>query len=87
MENPDKSRDTPIVIDMTLEGDFREAPKPTLAQRIGRVAIIVAVLSIMVALIGFVVFAMAIAIPVAAGAMLIAWATFKWQTWKAGRSL
>ncbi len=82
MEDLRKNQDKHIVIDMTLDGDFREAPRPTLAQRIGRVAIAVTVLAVLVALVGFVVFAMAIAIPVAIGAGVIAWLALQWQRWK-----
>jgi hypothetical protein len=75
------------VLDMNADGTFRTPQRPSLAARIGQVAIIVAVLAMLVALASFAVFAFAIAIPVAAGAALVAWAATRFRAWRAGSSI
>lgn len=81
----DRSRIT--VIDLNPDGTFRAPERPPLSARIGRIAVIVAALAVLVALASFALFALAIAMPVALGAGLIAWASMRFRTWRAGGSL
>ena len=71
---------------MTLEGGFREPPRAPLATRIGRTALVVAVVAgLLAALLLALWFALAL-IPVAIIAGLVAWAAFRFQLWRMRRS-
>jgi hypothetical protein len=73
-------------LDMTPDGRFREPPGTSLATRIARTALVIAVLSgVVAALILALWFALAL-IPVAIGAALVAWAAFRFQLWRMRRS-
>jgi fatty acid desaturase len=73
-------------LDMTPDGRFREPPATPLATRIARTALVIAVLSgVVAALILALWFALAL-IPVAIGAALVAWAAFRFQLWRMRRS-
>lgn len=69
---------------MNADGSFRTPERTPLSTRIGRIAIIVAALAVLVALASFALFALAIAIPVAVGAGLVAWATMRFRAWRSG---
>lgn len=79
------------VLDMTPDGDFvvrgPAAAGPTLGARVMGISIIVAVLA---GLLGAALIALWLAlqlIPIAIGAGLIAYGVFRFQTWRAGKSL
>ncbi len=80
-------RDRVTVIDLNPDGTFRTPERAPLSARIGRIAVIVAALAILVALASFALFALAIAVPVALGAAVVAWASMRFRAWRAGGSL
>jgi hypothetical protein len=73
-------------LDMTPDGRFRGPPTTPLATRIARTALVIAILSgVMAVLILALWFALAL-IPVAIGAALIAWAAFRFRLWQMRRA-
>jgi hypothetical protein len=76
----------PPLIDIAPDGSFVDPARPPLAAKIGRVALLVAVIAFMAA--GAMLalwFALAL-IPIALGAGLIAWGALRFQMWRAGKS-
>lgn len=76
-----------VMIDMTPDGDFVAPPTPSLTERIGRWAVVIALLAGGLAAAALALwFALAL-IPVAIGAALVAWVAFRFQMWRIRRSL
>jgi len=73
-------------IEMTLDGQFREPPPPSLFDRLMRTAIVVAVLSGFLAVVGLMVWFALLMIPVAIGAALVAWVIYRFQLWRVRHS-
>lgn len=74
-----------VLIDMRADGSFADPPRASLAQRVLRGALVVAFLAAAVAL-AFLLLGLAlILIPVALGAAGLAWGTWRFQRWRAGR--
>ncbi len=74
------------VLDMTLQGDFVEAPVTPVAGRVMAVAILVAVLAGALAVAALLLYLALALIPVVVAAGLIAYAAFRWQVWRARRA-
>ncbi len=75
----------PPILDMTTQGEFREAPRPPrlpVSARILRVAIIVAVLTAMVAFAALALWLALILIPVALAAAAIGWLAWRYRVWR-----
>ncbi len=75
----------PPILDMTAQGEFREAPRPprlSVSARILRVAIIVAVLTAMVAFAALALWLALILIPVALAAAAIGWLAWRYRVWR-----
>jgi hypothetical protein len=69
-------------LDMTLDGQFREPPSVPVAVKLGRYALLVAVVAAAGA--GALLalwFALAL-IPIAVGAALVAWGALRYQQWR-----
>jgi len=77
----------PPELDMTLEGEFRSPPKPPLMTRILIWAVIVAVIASALVIAAFALWLALIILPVAVGAAVVAWAIWRFQMWRAGRSV
>jgi hypothetical protein len=73
-----------LVIDMTPEGQFA-APSPW-ASRFLRIAVLVAVILAAATLASLALWLALTLIPIAIVAGLIAYAAWRWQAWRAGRS-
>jgi hypothetical protein len=82
METRIPPRFEPPTIDMTPDGRFREPPSVPIATKVGRTALIVAVLATAgaVALLALW-FALAM-IPIAIGAALVAYVALRFQRWR-----
>lgn len=72
------------MLEMTLEGGFRDPPQPPLLSKIIAWAILVAVLAgcAVVALLAL--WVAAVIIPVALGAAVVAWGLWRYRVWRAG---
>lgn len=77
----------PPELDMTLEGEFVEPPQPPIAAKIMFWALIIAVVAGAISLAAFALVIALWLLPVAVGAAVIAWAVFRFQAWRAKRSL
>ena len=76
----------PPELEMRPDGSFVERPSAPLAFRIFRIALIVALLAATAAAAVFLLGVALILVPMAIGAALIAWASFRFQMWRAGKS-
>jgi len=77
---------THIDIDMRADGSFVDPPRLTLGQRVLRAALVIAAVACLVAL-GFLFLGLALlVIPAALAAAAIAYASFRYQLWRAGKS-
>jgi len=76
----------PPELEMRPDGSFVEPPSAPLATRIFRIALIVTLLAASAAAAIFLLGVALILIPVAIGGALIAWAAFRFQMWRAGKS-
>lgn len=74
----------PTVIDMTADGRFTQ-PRSPLANRVFRIAVLVAVAAGAFAVAALLLYLALALIPIAIGAALIAYAAYRWQAWRAGR--
>jgi hypothetical protein len=87
---PGPSSDGPV-IDMTPDGAFVDAPRvpftPPLGTKVMGVAIVVAVLAGMAALALLALWVALHLIPIAIGAGLVAYGVFRFQAWRAGKSI
>jgi hypothetical protein len=82
METRIPPRFEPPPLDMTLDGRFREPPATPIATKIGRTAVIIAVLATTGAMALLALwFALAL-IPIAIGAGLVAYGTLRFQQWR-----
>ncbi|MCW3476796.1 hypothetical protein [Limobrevibacterium gyesilva] len=73
-------------LNMTPEGEFLDPPPASLATRVFRAALIIAVVAAGLALAALALWFALMLIPIAAGAALIAWGAFRWRVWRARRS-
>ena len=76
------SMNRPPEIELLPDGSYRVAGQTSLAQRILRIAVIVAVLGGMVALAGLVLWATLLLIPVVLGAAVVAWLAWRFELWR-----
>jgi hypothetical protein len=74
-------------LDMTLEGRFVEPPRPPLLPRVMLWAIIVAVLAGALSIAAFALWFALLILPVAVGAAVVAYVVFRFQSWRAQRSV
>jgi hypothetical protein len=81
------SNHRPPDLDMNLQGEFTEPPRPALVPRIMLWAIVVAVLAGALAIAAFALWLAMLVLPIAAGAAVIAYGLFRFQSWRAGKSL
>ncbi len=72
---------------MTLEGEFRTPPRPTLLNRVLFWAILIAVIAGALAIAAFALGVALLILPVALGAAVVAWLILRYQVWRAGRSV
>jgi hypothetical protein len=72
----------PPTIDMTPDGQFREAPTVPIATKIGRTAVIVAVLATAGAMALLALWFALAMIPIAIGAGLVAYTALRFQQWR-----
>eukprot|EP01035_Chromulina_nebulosa_P030866 gene30867-41064_t len=75
----------PGVIDVTPDGEIRRPSPAPLADRIFRVAMLVAALAFVVVLAVALFWFALIAIPIALGAAAVAYAAWRWRMWRARR--
>ena len=80
-------RDTKPELEMTIEGDFVEPPKPPLVTRILISAILIAIIAGAASLAAFILGLALFILPIAVGAGVIAWLAFRYQLWRARRSV
>ena len=73
-------------LDMTPDGQFRGPAPPSVAERIFRAAVIVAVIAGGLGLAALAFWFALLLIPVAIVAGLLAWAALRWRVWRAQRS-
>ena len=73
-------------IDMTPDGQFRTPPPTPWASRILRYAIVVGVLAAGLAMAAFALWFALTLIPIVIGAVVVAYAAFRWRLWKARRA-
>jgi predicted lysophospholipase L1 biosynthesis ABC-type transport system permease subunit len=73
-------------LDMTPDGRFIEAPRPTFADKLLRLGIIVAVVAALAAVAALALWLAMVLIPVALVAAAIAYAAFRWRLWRLSRS-
>ncbi len=77
-------------IDMRLDGSFPTSRRPSMPQKIAGIALAVAVLAGALALLALlawlVLWAVLVLVPMALLAGAVAWATYRFQAWKARRS-
>jgi hypothetical protein len=76
----------PPELDMLPDGSFRPR-QPPIAARIFRWAVVIALLAAALVVAALALWFALLLIPVAIGAGLIAWLAFRYQLWRAGRSL
>lgn len=72
---------------MTANGEFISPPKVPIATRILMWAVVVAVIAGMLSVAAFALWIALLILPVALGAAVVAWAMFRYQVWKAQRSM
>jgi predicted lysophospholipase L1 biosynthesis ABC-type transport system permease subunit len=72
--------------DMTPDGRFIEAPRPTLSEKLLRLGIIVAVIAALAGVAALALWLALVLIPVALAAAAIAYAAFRWRLWRLSRS-
>jgi hypothetical protein len=77
----------PPELDMNLQGEFVEPPRPPVTTRIMLWAIVVAVLAGALAIAAVALWLAMIVLPVAVGAGVIAYGLYRFQAWRAGASL
>jgi hypothetical protein len=80
----------PPELDMLSDGSFRlppQPPRPPILTRIFIWAAVVAVIAGGLAVAAFALWIALILIPVAVAAAVIAWLAFRFQIWRAGRSV
>lgn len=80
---------TPPLLDMTPDGRFRPQPRrpgPSLSARILIVAVVVAAVALAASVAVFALSLLAVLIPVAAGAAVVAWATLRYRRWQHRRT-
>ena len=73
-------------IDMTPDGQFRGPPPTPWASRILRYAIVVGVLAAGLAMAAFALWFALMLIPIVIGAVVVAYAAFRWRLWRARRA-
>ena len=76
----------PPELDMTPDGQFRVPPRTPLATRIAGIALVIAILSGVMAVLLLALWFALVLIPVAIGAALIGWAALRFQLWRTRRS-
>lgn len=81
-----KMKSMPPDLDMTPDGRFLDPPATPVIARVVRGAIVVAAISGVAAAALLALWFALLLIPVAIGAGLLAWAAFRFQLWRAGRS-
>lgn len=74
----------PRDIDMTIEGEFRDPPRPSPLNRVLVWAVIVAIIAGCLAFAAVALWLLAIILPMAIVAALIAWGVLRFQLWRAG---
>ena len=72
-------------LNMTADGRFIDPPPTPLSTQIFRAAIIVAFVAAGLALAALAIWFALMLIPVAIAAAVVAWGTWRWQLWRAGR--
>ncbi len=72
---------------MNLDGEFVSPPQPPIVSKILLWAIVVAVLAGAFAMAAFALWLALMILPIALGAGLIAWGLYRFQVWRAGKSL
>jgi hypothetical protein len=70
-------------VDMTADGRFTGPPPPSIADRIFRAAVVVAVIAGGLGLAALAFWFALLLIPIALGAGLLAWAVLRWRLWRA----
>jgi hypothetical protein len=76
----------PPQIEMRVDGSFAPPHAPTWPMKLAAGAVVVAVLAGMIALAAVLFWLALVLIPIAFIAGLVAWAAFRFQLWRAGRS-
>jgi len=74
------------VLDMTLDGQFRDPRPAPLAEKLFRAAVLVAVIGGMVTVAALALWFALLLIPVVFAAGLLAYGLFRWRLWRAGRA-
>ena len=77
----------PPELDMTLEGEFVSPPAATISNRILMWAIIVAVMAGALCLAAFALWIALLILPVAVGAVVVAWGVFRYRLWREQKSI
>ncbi len=77
----------PPELDMTLEGEFVSPPTATISHRILMWAIIVAVMAGALFLAAFALWIALMILPVAIGAVVVAWGVFRYRVWREQKSV
>lgn len=77
----------PPELDMTLEGEFVSPPAATISNRILMWAIIVAVMAGALFLAAFALWIALMILPVAVGAVVVAWGVFRYRVWREQKSV
>jgi hypothetical protein len=80
-------RDRPPEIEMTPDGHFVTPPKPPFMTRLLVWAVLIAVITSALCLAAFALWLALLILPVALGAALVAWATWRFQVWRAGKAV
>jgi hypothetical protein len=81
------NRHRPPELDMTLEGEFVAPPRAPIASRIVLWAVIIAVIAGALSLAALALWLALIILPVALAAAAVAWAAYRYQVWRAQRSV
>lgn len=80
---------TPPLLDMTPDGRFRPQPRRPgvpLSFRILVAAVVVAAVAFAASIAAFAISVLAVLLPVAAGAAVVAWATLRYRRWQRRRA-
>jgi len=77
----------PPELDMNLEGEFVSPPRPPIVTKILLWAIVIAIVAGAFVLAAFALWLALMILPIALGAAVIAWGLFRFQVWRAGKSL
>lgn len=80
-------RNQPPQIEMTINGEFVAPPRPPFMTRVILWAIGIAVLAAALSLAAFALWLALIILPVALGAAAVAYVAWRFQMWRAGRSI